>query len=74
MNSGVWSEVTGANIIYNVITYKGDKFTVKGSVIHVSTNFKSGLITEVSDQIGILGEVSYRKGRFKIDTGVTLYC
>ena len=36
----------------------------------LSTNFNSGLITEVSDQIGAWGEVSYAKGRFKIDAGV----
>ena len=68
--SGVWGEVTGANIMDNVVTYKVGNFTAKGSVMHVSTNFNSGLITEVSDQIGAWGEVSYAKGGFKIDAGV----
>ena len=68
--SGVWGEVTGANIMDNVVTYKAGNFTAKGSVMHVSTNFNSGLITEVSDQIGAWGEVSYAKGGFKIDAGV----
>jgi len=67
--SGVWGEVTGANIMDNVVTYKAGNFTAKGSVMHVSTNFNSGLITEVSDQIGAWGEVSYAKGGFKIDAG-----
>ena len=68
--SGVWGEVTGANIMDNVVTYKAGNFTAKGSVMHVSTNFNSGLITEVSNQIGIWGDVSYAKGGFKIDAGV----
>ncbi|MDC0093717.1 VCBS repeat-containing protein [Alphaproteobacteria bacterium] len=68
--SGIWGEVTGANIMDNVVTYKAGNFTAKGSVMHVSTNFNSGLITEVSDQIGAWGEVSYAKGGFKIDAGV----
>ena len=68
--SGVWGEVTGANIMDNVVTYKVGNFTAKGSVMHVSTNFNSGLITEVRDQIGAWGEVSYAKGGFKIDAGV----
>ena len=68
--SGVWGEVTGANIIDNVVTYKAGNFTAKGSVMQVSTNFNSGLITEVSDQYGAWGEVSYAKGGFKLDAGV----
>ncbi|MDB9870805.1 VCBS repeat-containing protein [Alphaproteobacteria bacterium] len=68
--SGVWGEVTGANIMDNVVTYKEGNFTAKGSVMHISTNFNSGLITEVSDQIGAWGEVNYAKGGFKIDAGV----
>jgi len=68
--SGVWGEVTGADIIDNVVTYKVGNFTAKGSVMHVSTDFNSGLITEVSDQYGAWGEVSYASGGFKLDAGV----
>jgi hypothetical protein len=68
--SGVWGEVTGANILDNVVTYKAGNFTAKGSVMHVSTNFNSGLITKVSDQYGAWGEVSYTSGGFKLDAGV----
>ena len=68
--SGVWGEVTGANIIDNVVTYKAGNFTAKASVMHVSTNFNSGLITEVSDQVGAWGEVSYASGGLKVDAGI----
>ena len=68
--SGVWGEVTGANIMDNVVTYKAGNFTAKGSVMHVSTDFNSGLITEVSDQVGAWGEVSYSSGGLKVDAGV----
>ena len=68
--SGVWGEVTGANIMDNVVTYKAGNFTAKASVMHVSTNFNSGLITEVSDQVGAWGEVSYASGGLKVDAGI----
>jgi len=68
--SGVWGEVTGANIMDNVVTYKAGNFTAKASVMHVSTDFNSGLITEVSDQVGAWGEVSYASGGLKVDAGI----
>ena len=38
--------------------------------MHVKTNFKKGLITEVSDQTGAWGEISYASGGLKVDAGV----
>ena len=68
--SGVWGEVKGANVLDNVVTYKQGNFSVKGSAMHVKTNFKKGLITEVSDQTGAWGEISYASGGLKVDAGV----
>ena len=68
--SGVWGEVEGANVLDNVVTYKQGNFSVKGSAMHVKTNFKKGLITEVSDQTGAWGEISYASGGLKVDAGV----
>ena len=68
--SGVWGEVTGANIMDNVVTYKQGGFTAKASMMHVKTNFKKGLITDVSNQFGAWGEVSYAKGGLELGAGV----
>ena len=68
--SGVWGEVESSNIIDNVITYKQGEVTAKASIMHVRTNFKKGLIKDVSDQFGTWGEVSFEKSNFKIDVGI----
>ncbi|MDC0093295.1 VCBS repeat-containing protein [Alphaproteobacteria bacterium] len=68
--SGVWGEVESSNIIDNVLTYKQGEFTAKASIMHVRTNFKKGLIKDVSDQFGTWGEVSFEKSNFKIDVGI----
>jgi hypothetical protein len=68
--SGVWGDVKNASIIDNVVTYKQDNVTLKGSVMHVSTNFTPGLITDVSKQTGAWAEASYSDGGFRADVGV----
>ena len=68
--SGVWGDVKNASIIDNVVTYKKDNVTLKGSVMHVSTNFTPGLITDVSKQTGAWAEASYSDGGFRADVGV----
>ena len=68
--SGVWGEVENSNIIDNVVTYKQGGFTAKASMMHVKTNFKKGLITDVSNQFGAWGEVSYAKGGLELGAGV----
>ena len=68
--SGIWGEVDNTNIIDNVITYKQGGFTAKASAMHVKTNFQKGLITEVSDQFGVWGELGYKQGNFDLGVGV----
>jgi hypothetical protein len=68
--SGVWGEVKDTNIIDNVITYKQGGFTAKASAMHVKTNFDKGLITDVSDQFGVWGELGYRKDNLELGAGM----
>ena len=68
--AGVWGDVKNSSIIDNVVTYKKDNVTLKGSVMHVNTNFTPGLITDVSTQTGVWAEASYKDGGFRADVGV----
>jgi len=68
--SGVWGDVKNASIIDNVVTYKKDNVILKGSVMHVNTNFTPGLVTDVSTQTGAWAEASYKDGGFRADVGV----
>lgn len=68
--SGIWGEVDNTNIIDNVVTYKQGGFTAKASAMHVKTNFQKGLITEVSDQFGVWGELGYKQGNLDLGAGV----
>ena len=68
--SGVWGEVKNANIIDNVITYKQGGFTARASAMHVRTNFDKGLITDVSDQFGVWGELGYKKDNLELGAGM----
>jgi hypothetical protein len=68
--TGIWGEVNNTNIIDNVVTYKKGGFSAKGSMMHVKTNFQKGLITEVSDQFGVWGELGYKKGNLDLGAGV----
>jgi hypothetical protein len=68
--SGVWGDVTSSTVIDNVVSYTNNKFSVKGSMMYVTTNFTPGLITNVSAQTGAWAEASYTNGRFNADIGV----
>ncbi len=68
--SGIWGEVDNTNIIDNVVTYKQGGFTARASAMHVKTNFQKGLITQVSDQFGVWGELGYKQGNFDFGAGV----
>ena len=68
--SGVWGNVKNTNIIDNVITYKQGGFTARASAMHVKTNFDKGLITDVSDQFGVWGELGYKKDNLELGAGV----
>jgi len=68
--TGVWGNVDNASIIDNVVRYKQDNVTLKGSVMHVNTKFTPGLITDVSTQTGAWAEASYSDGGFRADVGI----
>ena len=68
--SGVWGELENTDIIDNVISYKQGGFTAKGSLMRVKTNFNKGLITEVSDQHGVWGELNFTKSGYKLGAGI----
>lgn len=68
--SGMWGDVTSSTVIDNVVSYTNNKFSVKGSMMHVTTNFTPGLITDVSTQTGAWAEASYTDGGFKADIGI----
>ena len=68
--SGIWGEVDNTNIVDNVVTYKQGGFTAKASAMHVKTNFQKGLITDVSDQLGVWGELGYKNGNLDLGAGV----
>ena len=68
--SGIWGEVDNTNIIDNVVTYKQGDFTARASAMHVKTNFQKGLITQVSDQFGVWGELGYKQGNLDLGAGV----
>ena len=38
--------------------------------MHVKTNFQKGLITAVSDQFGVWGELGYKQGNLDLGAGV----
>ena len=68
--NGIWGEIQNTNIVDNVITYKQGGFTAKASAMHVRTNFQKGLITDVSDQFGVWGELGYTQGNLNLGAGV----
>jgi len=68
--SGIWGEIDNTNIIDNVVTYKQGGFTARASAMHVKTNFQKGLITQVSDQFGVWGELGYKQGNLDLGAGV----
>ena len=68
--TGIWGDVKNTNIIDNVITYKHGGFTARASAMHVKTNFDKGLITDVSDQFGVWGELGYKKDNLELGAGV----
>jgi hypothetical protein len=68
--SGIWGEVDNTNIIDNVVTYKQGGFTARASAMHVKTNFQKGLITDVSDQFGVWGELGYKQGNLDLGAGL----
>ena len=58
--TGSFGSVTSSNTLEQVMTYRRDRFTVQGALMMTTTNFKSGIITNVSPIIAGWAEGSYR--------------
>ena len=59
--SGTFGFVNSSNIIDNVISFRHPSgFSATASLMHVSTDFKPGLVTNVSDMMATWAEVGYR--------------
>jgi hypothetical protein len=58
--TGSFGSVGGSNTIEQVMTYKKNRFTVQGALMMTTTNFKPGIITNVSPIMAGWAEGGYR--------------
>jgi hypothetical protein len=58
--NGSFGSVTGSGTLEQVMTYAKDGFSVQGAVMRTTTNFKSGIITNVSPITAAWAETGYR--------------
>jgi hypothetical protein len=58
--TGSFGSVTSSNTLEQVMTYRKDRFTVQGALMMTTTNFKSGIITDVSPIFAGWAETGYR--------------
>jgi len=68
--SGMWGSVKGSSIVDNVVSYRNNGFTARGSVMYVNTEISPGLITKVSPTWGAWAETGYRWQTKTSDVGV----
>jgi hypothetical protein len=59
---GSWGSVNSSGILDNVVTFRHQGFSAQASLMHVSTNINSGLITRVNNMTGAWAETGYRFG------------
>jgi len=58
--TGSFGSVNSSSTLEQVMTYKKDRFSVQGAVMMTTTNFKSGIITDVSPIFAGWVETGYR--------------
>ena len=58
--TGSFGSVTSSSTVEQVMTYRRDRFTMQGAVMMTTTNFKPGIITNVSPIIAGWAEGGYR--------------
>ena len=58
--TGSFGSVTSSNTLEQVMTYRRNRFTVQGALMMTTTNFKPGIITDVSPIIAGWAETGYR--------------
>ena len=58
--TGSFGSVNNSSTIEQVMTYRKDRFSMQGAVMMTTTNFKSGIITDVSPIMAAWAETGYR--------------
>ena len=58
--TGSFGSVNNSSTIEQVMTYRKDRFSMQGAVMMTTTNFKSGIITDVSPIVAAWAETGYR--------------
>jgi hypothetical protein len=59
--SGAFGYVNNAGVLDNVVSYRHSSgFSATASLMHITTNFNPGVITNVSNMVGTWGEAGYR--------------
>jgi len=58
--TGSFGSVTSSNTLEQVMTYRKNRFTVQGALMMTTTNFKPGIITDVSPIFAGWAETGYR--------------
>ena len=71
---GTFGFVNSSRIIDNVISYRHSSgFSATASLMHVSTDFKPGLVTNVSDMLATWAEVGYRSMSWVKSSDIGVY-
>jgi len=58
--TGSFGSVNSSSTIEQVMTYKKNRFSVQGALMMTTTNFKSGIVTDVSPITAAWAETGYR--------------
>lgn len=71
---GTFGFINSSRIIDNVISYRHSSgFSATASLMHVSTDFKPGLVTNVSDMLATWAEVGYRSMNWVKSSDIGVY-
>jgi hypothetical protein len=72
--SGAFGYVNSAGILDNVVSYRHSSgFSATASLMHITTNFNPGIVTNVSNMVGTWGEAGYRYTNMKELGDIGLY-
>lgn len=59
--SGAFGYINSAGVLDNVVSYRHSSgFAATASLMHITTNFNPGVITNISNMVGTWGEAGYR--------------
>lgn len=71
--SGMWGTINSSETIETVITHVKDKFMFNMGNMHTTTNFDSGLVTNVTPIDSVWGEISWRNEGLRLAVGSMPY-